>query len=599
MTRRAIGTAVAAILCGFLAAQAPRTPRNVILFVPDGLRALRVDDSTAPTMAALAREGVSFANSHAMFPTLTVPNGSALATGHYPGDTGLFGNLVWTGFPVTAATNDPAPNTENDAVMAELDRHFGDFVHEPTILSAARAANLSTAAIGKLGPTLLQDHTANAGTTTLIVDDATGSRSGVPLPPDLAKAMVNAGLPATAPPRGDVAKGGSLAEPATALNAQASWFLNVATKVVLPLFKERGKPFLMVYWARDPDGTQHNNLDAPGAFEPGINGPSSLRAIRNADTSLRTIRESLKALGLDAATNIVIAADHGFSTVSKESQTSPSAKRSYHGVPAGKLPPGFFALDLGHALDLPVRDAGAPSAALEAGDLPTGSALLGSNPAAPDVLVVPNGGSDLIYVLNTNKRPLVERIIAALFAQDYVSGVFVDDALGTIPGTLPLSAINLSGNAVLPRPSLVVGFRSFSTGCQVPAVCGVIVVDGTQQQGQGQHGSFSRADTFNFMAAVGPSFKRGYVDRMPTSNADVGRTIASILGLKIADKGKLVGRVMAEALLNGQERPFTSKTMTSMPAANGLRTVLQYQEVGPTRYFDAGGFPGRTLGLAP
>ena len=33
------------------------------------------------------------------------------------------------------------------------------------------------------------------------------------------------------------------------------------------------------------------------------------------------------------------------------------------------------------------------------------------------------------------------------------------------------------------------------------------------------------------------------------------------------------------------------------PAAGGIRTVLDYQLVGNTRYFDAAGFPGRTVGL--
>jgi hypothetical protein len=35
----------------------------------------------------------------------------------------------------------------------------------------------------------------------------------------------------------------------------------------------------------------------------------------------------------------------------------------------------------------------------------------------------------------------------------------------------------------------------------------------------------------------------------------------------------------------------------SEPAANGLRTILNLQQVGSTRYFDAAGFPGRTVGL--
>jgi hypothetical protein len=38
--------------------------------------------------------------------------------------------------------------------------------------------------------------------------------------------------------------------------------------------------------------------------------------------------------------------------------------------------------------------------------------------------------------------------------------------------------------------------------------------------------------------------------------------------------------------------------VTSEPAPNGLVTVLDMQMVGTTRYFDAAGFPGRTVGLS-
>ena len=111
------------------------------------------------------------------------------------------------------------------------------------------------------------------------------------------------------------------------------------------------------------------------------------------------------------------------------------------------------------------------------------------------------------------------------------------------------------------------------------------------------HGTFSRADTMNFMAAAGPDFKRGFVDPTPASNADVGKTIAQLLGLKIADKGKLVGRPLTEAMPNGAVPKFTAQTLRSRPA-NGLVTVLDWQAVGRTRYFDAAGFPGRTFGLS-
>jgi hypothetical protein len=37
--------------------------------------------------------------------------------------------------------------------------------------------------------------------------------------------------------------------------------------------------------------------------------------------------------------------------------------------------------------------------------------------------------------------------------------------------------------------------------------------------------------------------------------------------------------------------------MRSAPDDAGLVTLLKYQTIGLTRYFDAAGYPGRTLGL--
>ena len=76
-----------------------------MLFVADGLRSRMVDDTTAPTMAAIARDGVSLRNSHSLFPTFTTANASGMATGHMLGDTGDFSNTIYAGFPVPGADN--------------------------------------------------------------------------------------------------------------------------------------------------------------------------------------------------------------------------------------------------------------------------------------------------------------------------------------------------------------------------------------------------------------------------------------------------------------------------------------------------------------
>jgi len=575
------------------------TPHNLILFVPDGLRSRIVSPQTAPAMAELRDKGVNFKNSHSMFPTFTMANGSAMATGHYLGDTGTFSNTIYTAFTSVPAGDTVVPFIENDAVLGDVDEHFnGDYLNEETLLKMARAQGFSTAAIGKVGPTLIFDHT-DRGKNTIVIDDSTGGKTGVPLSDEMKDALTKAGLPLATPSRGDNGKAGDARTPGTTVAnvAQQAYMADVATKVVLPMFKARGKPFVLVFWSRDPDGSQHNTGDSLNTLTPGINGPTSMAGIKNADDNLAQLRKALGDLGLADSTNIIVSADHGFSTISKESKTSPSAKISYDDTPKDFLPMGFLALDLAKALELPLFDPNDKNARVADNAHPkAGNGVLGQDPNKPDLVVATNGGSDLIYLPNKDKK-LAERTVKALLEQDYVSGLFVDDAIGKFPGTLPMSQLNLKGKAVTPNPSIVVNFRTYTTGCDEPTNCSVEVADTVLRQGQGMHGSFGRGDTMNFMAAIGPDFKSGYVDALPVSNADVGATAAKILGLTQKPKGNLVGRAMTEAMPNGATPKATSGSVKSEPAGNGLRTVLNFQRVGSQRYFDTAGFPGRTVGL--
>jgi len=579
------------------------TPHNIILFVPDGLRGRIVTAETAPAMAAVRDNGVNFKNSHSLFPTFTTANASAMATGHYLGDTGDFSNTIFTNYPVGPADGTVTPFLEVNPVILDADEHFGgDYLNEDTVLKLARAKGFSTAALGKVGPTLIFDHTdkmSGDGLHSIVIDDATGGKNGVPLSEEMKDALTKAGLPLATPSRGDNGKAGDAKTPGTLVpnTAQQAYFADVATKVVLPMFKARNKPFVLVFWSRDPDGSQHNNGDSLNALTPGINGPTSLAGIKNADNNLAQLRKALDELGLAGNTNIIIASDHGFSTISKESKSSPSAKISYDDTPKDFLPMGFVAMDLAKALDLPLFDPNNKNAAVTGSAHPkAGNGLLGADPAKPDLVVATNGGSDLIYLPKGDKK-LAERTIKALLEQDYVSGLFVDDKLGRFGGTLPMSQIGLKGKAVTPTPSIVINFRSYVQGCDEPTNCSIEVADTVLRQGQGMHGSFGRGDTLNFMAAIGPDFKSGYADPLPVNNADVGLTIAQLMGLRPSSAGGLTGRVMSEALPNGIIPKAAYGTIVSKPAANGLTTVVKFQRVLSQRYYDVAGFPGRTVGL--
>src|SRR4029078_1785665 len=148
-----------------------QSQRNLILFVPDGLRALSVTPEETPAMAAVRDRGVNFANPHSLFSTFTMANASGLSTGHFIGDTGAFSNTIYTGFPVAHAYNSVTRFTETEPVLGDLNEHFsGNFVDEDAILLAAHNQNFSTAAIGKVGALMMVDHPDPQRERTIIVD---------------------------------------------------------------------------------------------------------------------------------------------------------------------------------------------------------------------------------------------------------------------------------------------------------------------------------------------------------------------------------------------------------------------------------------------
>jgi len=613
-------------------------PRNIVIFVFDGLRAGSVNAVDAPTMFWIRSHGVSFANSHSLFPTFTTANASAIATGHYLGDTGDYSNQIYIGHPVFLDGNfgrppgSYAPYVENNRVLGDLDAQFnGNYLNEETLLTAARTHGFNTAAVGKMGPVAIQDvsqlNPVNGGFATpqtIIIDDGTGTPDGVPLAPEVSSALVNAGLPLATPTR--VQPPGNNTTPGTKDTnyVQQAYFADATTKVVLPMFIKRGKPFALLYWSRDPDGTQHNQGDSLNKLIPGINGPTSKAALRNADNNLKQILDYINGDPQVAAnTDIFLTADHGFATISKHDidaaghgTTSYAARSNYKDgqgrqeVNTGFLPAGFLAIDLAHELGLPLFD---PDSQIDSPDgkkifepvnpviaqqLPNirqhpagGNGLIGgtgriANQTDAKVIVAANGGSDLIY-LPAHDPDLVKNIVAFLTQQDYVGGIFVNDEYKNVPGALPSSAIRPIGSSLTPSPTIAVTFKIFSTDPKQTIMSGVQITDYVLQQGQGMHGSFGRANTFQFMAAFGPDFKKQFVDQAPVSNADIAPTFAQILGFDIVSKGELKGRVLREALADGPlSVSFARRTAISESAANGRATILMYQQSATQVYFD-------------
>jgi len=583
-------TLVAAALVTAFAASCATTPasapHNAIIFVADGLRYGSVTEADTPGFAAVQRDGVNFANSHSVYPTLTTVNAAAIATGHFAGDNGDFANSIYAGEPpLPHASGSRLAGFEDDEILADMDARFGgNYLNEQTLLAAAQARGYDVVSIGKTGPTGIQMRAVRSGGQAIWIDESLGQAGGPVLPADIAAALQAAHLPLTPPQR--------------ALNnrAQQDWFSAVVADVLLPRLRASGRPFVIVFWSPDPDSTQHAQADDTNSLTPGINGPTARAAVAGASRDLQRIRDALVTNRLDATTNVFVTADHGFATVSHESRTSWAASRTYQGWPAGQLPPGFLAADLSHALGARLFSATGAEITPET-QIPRGAALIGADAAHPQVIVATNGGSELIYLPDAGAASLAPPIVQFLTTQDYVGAIFVADRFGALPGALPLSAINLNGSALTPQPAIVVSFRSFDTGCGNPEMCTAEIADTGYPMGGGMHGSLSRGETRNFMAAIGPDFRADFVDPAPVSNADLQMTMAHALGLHIPAHGALRGRVIAEALPNGATPAFTPETLRSAAAANGFQTILNRQNVGDVHYFDAAGASGRAVGL--
>jgi len=226
--------ALAAILLAARAVLANGTPgRIVILMVWDGMRPDFVDAHDTPNLEALETAGVRFARHHSVFPTVTLVNAAAMATGGDPASDGVFGDAMYLApaLDMARATtipsigyllNDPL-NLENTRYLLALHdaRAFADGVE--TLAAVGQTVAKSggyVAVLGKQGPTgmfdleFVSDYSAESG---LFVSD------DVAAPPAIA-AMIGAKPPLT------------MVHPES-IAARDAWFARIVIDRALPAAK--------------------------------------------------------------------------------------------------------------------------------------------------------------------------------------------------------------------------------------------------------------------------------------------------------------------------------------------------------------------------
>ncbi len=214
-------------------------PRRVIVFVWDGLRADELTPEIAPNYFVLARSGVVFADHHAVYPTFTMMNSASIATGTYPGVHGFYGNVVYApsakGKNAKGADIDfsaPAFIEDFGVVEAVRDAYRGRLTLVSTMLEAAQAKGLRTAAIGKFGAAFIQDYKRGG----IVLDEDAA------MPLAFAKELQQAGYPL---PRHSI---------------------NAFEPGALTLAEDNGDPTAALPIQRLKDGQTSNPLDRSGAL---------------------------------------------------------------------------------------------------------------------------------------------------------------------------------------------------------------------------------------------------------------------------------------------------------------------------------------------
>ena len=262
--------------------------RLVIVFVVDGLRPDCITPEDTPTLVRLRAEGVTFAASHAVVPTVTRVNAAALATGAQPGTSGLIGNQLY----LPDVDPSRALDTGNHRNLLALDQATGGrLLLVPTLGERlhARGRRLVAVSSGSTGSALLLNPKAVGGVGA-VVNGLFDPGKSVAYPAAVSEAILAKIGPAPPKPPGGAR-----------YDAAVTWAERVLREYVLPELE----PDVVINWLTEPDHSQHH---------VGVGSPEARAALRHDDAEIARVLASLEGLGLADRTDVLVASDHGFST---------------------------------------------------------------------------------------------------------------------------------------------------------------------------------------------------------------------------------------------------------------------------------------------
>ncbi|HEX7577945.1 MAG TPA: nucleotide pyrophosphatase/phosphodiesterase family protein, partial [Verrucomicrobiae bacterium] len=261
---------------------------HVVVIVWDGMRPDFISQEHTPALWQLAQDGVRFANHHAVYPSSTEVNGTAISTGAYPQNSGIIANSEYRPAinPLKAVdTQDANTIRKGDNIS---DMHY---LLRATVAETLQAAGRPTVIAGSKAVALLHDRRERpaeqrAGVTLF---------EGKVLPSSLQAAITNAlgNFPGAESTRSLLPN-----------EARDEW----TTRALLGPLWSNGVPAYSLLWLSEPDYSQHPA--APGS-------PKALAALESNDHKLAAVLAELERRKLRDQTDVFVVSDHGFSTVER------------------------------------------------------------------------------------------------------------------------------------------------------------------------------------------------------------------------------------------------------------------------------------------
>jgi predicted AlkP superfamily pyrophosphatase or phosphodiesterase len=250
--------------------------RRVLIIGADGLRPDLIDPALMPNVAALAEGGVRFGDHHAVYPSHTRVNMSALASGTTPGRHGIVANTML----VPGATEDHIIDTSSYQHLDALGAFSGgETLHVPTfseLLPDGR--RVAVAGNGSGGSNLLWTHKHRGR----IIN--TNTAFGIADLYDLREKL------------------GEIPEPALPGIAR----IRYAARAVTDIFLADADNQVIVLWLNEPDASLHRF---------GLGAPEVAEAMAGVDAAAGEIVAAMERLGIRDAFDIFFISDHGHSTV--------------------------------------------------------------------------------------------------------------------------------------------------------------------------------------------------------------------------------------------------------------------------------------------